>query len=184
MLRLTWEWIGFAEPALDLANTIALENGVERDFLERLDEYPRWGAAAAKSPSLGPDEAAAIARSRRRLLELRAPVRRLFATVAAGEPRPAGAVAELNRVSRASPRWPELVESGLRERAAGSSTERLCAAYARSAIEIAAGGRDRLRVCGAPSCGMFYRPGREGQRWCSTQCGTRARVARHYGRRR
>ncbi|MBD0328655.1 MAG: CGNR zinc finger domain-containing protein [Thermoleophilia bacterium] len=47
-------------------------------------------------------------------------------------------------------------------------------------MKVASGGADRLRVCPAPSCRMLYRPSRRDQHWCSRQCGTRARVARHY----
>ena len=64
--------------------------------------------------------------------------------------------------------------------ALGDAVDRLLADYARSAMEIAADGSSRLRVCEAPSCGMFYRPRRRQQRWCSEPCGNRARFARHY----
>ena len=180
MLRVTWEWIGFDE-ALDVANTVAVEKGVERDLLAAEGEFERWAAAAAKSPALPADEAAAVGAARPRLLELREPIRKVVAATAAGDPPPRAAVAELNRVSRASPTWVELDADGrVRERARGSPVDRLLARYARSAIRLAAEGRERLRRCPAPSCGMFFRPGRADQRWCSVPCGTRARVARHY----
>jgi predicted RNA-binding Zn ribbon-like protein len=179
MLRVTWEWLG-AEAALDVANTIAVSNGVEHDLLAPPGEYERWAEAATGSPELDPDQAAALVAVRPRLLELRERIRQLLAATAAGEPPPRAAVAELNRVSRQCPRWLELGPGGeVREHAHGSAAGRLLAAYARSAMEIAAEGAARLRVCPAPSCGMFYRPGRSDQRWCSVQCGTRARVARH-----
>ncbi|WP_245813956.1 CGNR zinc finger domain-containing protein [Rhodococcus marinonascens] len=39
---------------------------------------------------------------------------------------------------------------------------------------------DRIvRRCPAPGCGMFFRPGRRDQSWCTVRCGTRARAARH-----
>jgi predicted RNA-binding Zn ribbon-like protein len=184
MLRLTWEWLGL-EAALDVANTVAVSNGIEHDLLEPEGEFERWAAAAARSPALAPEESDAIPAARRRLLELREPIRQVLAATAAGDPPPPAAVAELNRVSRESPSWLELGADGdVHERAHCSPADRLAAVYARSAIEIAADGAARLRVCGAPSCGMFYRPTRERQRWCSTQCGTRARVARHYRTRR
>lgn len=179
MLRVTWEWLG-GEPALDVANTVAVASGVEHDLLAAPGEYERWAAAAA-----APDEAGALMAARPRLLELRAQIRPLLAATTAGEPLPEAPVAELNSVSRASPVWLELGPGGeLREQACGSAVDRLLARYARSAIEIAAEGAARLHVCPAPSCGMFYRPTRGGQRWCSQQCGTRARVARHYRSRR
>jgi predicted RNA-binding Zn ribbon-like protein len=184
LLKVTWEWIGL-DAALDVANTVAVEKGIERDLLAPDGEYARWAAAASKSPALTPDEARAIAGAHDRLLELRGSIRKVVAAITAGEPPPPSAVAELNRVSRASPAWVELGPDGaVRERAAGSAVDRLLARYARSAIAIAAEGPEALRRCQAPSCGMFYRPRRKDQRWCSTQCGTRARVARHYRPRR
>jgi predicted RNA-binding Zn ribbon-like protein len=183
MLKVTWEWIGL-DAALDVANTVAVEKGVERDLLAADGEFERWAAAAARSPALAPDEAEAVVDARQRLLALREPIRQVIAATAAGEGPPRAAVAELNRVSRGSPIWVELGPDGrVHERARGRAADRLLARYARSAIAIAADGPARLRRCPAPSCGMFYRPTREDQRWCSVPCGTRARVARHYGRR-
>jgi predicted RNA-binding Zn ribbon-like protein len=180
MLRVTWEWLG-SGAALDLANTVAVVYGVERDLLEPDGEYQRWVVAAATSSPLEADAAAAIVDARPRILALREPIREVLFAVAAGDSLPGVAVAELNRVSRRSPLWAELSPEGrTRERAAGGAVDRLLATYARSAIEVANDGATRLRVCPAPSCGMLFRPGRSDQRWCSLQCGTRARVAQHY----
>ena len=181
MLRVTWEWIGIYEPAFDLANTVAVVDGVERDLLEPEGEFERWAKAAASSPRLSPDEAAALLEARSRLLALRGDIRAVIRATAAGERLPHAAVAALNAASAAAPQCLELSRDGaLRDRAHGPAVERLLATYARSAMDIAAGGNAAARVCGAPSCGMFYPPGRRQQRWCSVQCGTRARVARHY----
>ena len=181
MLRVTWEWIALDEPALDLANTVAVENGVEHDLFDRPERYERWVDAAARSPALAPDEAAAITVARERLLALREPIRDVVAATSAGEPPPEYAVDVLNRVSRRVAQWLELAADGaVREQTRASAVDRLLAKYARSAMRIAADGGERLRRCPAPSCGMFYRPTRRQQRWCSQQCGTRARFARHY----
>ena len=64
MLDVTWEWIALDKSALDVANTVAVENGVEHDLLALDEEYARWAKAAARSPELKLDEAAAIAASR------------------------------------------------------------------------------------------------------------------------
>ena len=183
MLRVTWEWIGFEE-ALDVANTVAVADGVEHDLLAPDGAFERWAAAAAKSPALTPAEAAAVTSARERLLQLRDPIRAVMAATAAGETPPPAAVAELNCVSRASPTWLEYEDGVLRERFDCAPVDRLLARYARSALELTAGGAARLRRCPAPSCGMFYRPRRPQQRWCSEPCGNRARFARHYARRR
>jgi predicted RNA-binding Zn ribbon-like protein len=180
MIRVTWEWLG-GELALDLANTVTVSNGVEYDLLAPYGEYERWAARASGSPALAVEEAEALIGARARVLRLRESIRRVLSATAAGEPRPQASVGELNRTCRRSARWLELTRSGeLCERSSADAAGRLLAAYARSAIEIAAAAPDSLRRCAAPSCGMFYRPRRKAQRWCSTPCGTRARVARHY----
>ena len=183
MLRVTWEWIGFEE-ALDVANTVAVADGGEHDLLAPDGAFERWAEAAAKSPALTPAEAAAVPSARERLLELREPIRAVIAATAAGETPPPAAVAVLNRVTRAAPTWLEYEDGVLRERFDCAPVDRLLARYARSALELAADGAARLRRCPAPSCGMFYRPRRRDQRWCSEPCGNRARFARHYARRR
>jgi predicted RNA-binding Zn ribbon-like protein len=183
MLAVTWEWISIYEPALDVANTVAVEKGVEHDLLAPAGEYARWAAAAARSPQLAPDVAAAIAQAEPLVLGLRPHIRGVLAATAAGKRMPKNAVVALNRASRAAPDWTELSADGeVERRASGGAAERLLADYARSAMAIAADGRAKLRVCGAPSCGMFYRPRRRQQRWCSDPCGNRARFARHYAR--
>ena len=185
MLRVTWEWIAIDAPALDVSNTIAVADGIEHDLLEPAGEYERWAEAAAGSSELEPDEAVAIVRARSRVLELREHIRRVFGAAAAGEPLPRAAVTALNEVSRVAPRWVELRGEGVvEERTSGNPTDRLLAEYARSAMLVAADGAAKLRVCPAPSCGMFYRPRRPQQRWCSEPCGNRARFARHYRARR
>jgi predicted RNA-binding Zn ribbon-like protein len=183
MLRVTWEWIGIDAAALDVANTIAVSAGVAHDLLEPDGEYERWAEAAAASPALDGDVAAALAQAREDVLALREPIREVLFATAAGGPLPTAAVAKLNRASRAAPSWVELGRGGVvHERTAGTAVARLVALYARSAMAVAADGPSRLRACPAPSCGMLYRPRRAQQQWCSTQCGTRARVARHYVR--
>jgi predicted RNA-binding Zn ribbon-like protein len=179
-MHVTWEWLG-REPALDLADTVAVVDGVEHDLLAPPGEYERWAAAAAESPELDRPQAAALLAAQARVLALRKPIRQVLSATVAGRRPPKAAVAELNRSSGKAPGWLELGHSGdVRTRDLGSAADRLLATYARSAMEIAAEGPARLRVCPAPSCGMFYRPGRSDQRWCSVVCGTRARVARHH----
>jgi predicted RNA-binding Zn ribbon-like protein len=185
MLEVTWEWIAIDEPALDVANTVAVEKAVEHDLLAPDGEYGRWAAAAAQSAALASEEAAAIGVGRRRILELREHIRAVLRAAAAGDPLPDPAVTALNEATRAAPQWIEVgVDGQIQTRSSGSALDRLLAGYARSAMTIAAEGSARLRVCNAPSCGMFYRPRRRQQRWCSEPCGNRARFARHYRARR
>lgn len=129
--------------------------------------------------------AEAIGRAKPQLLELREHIRTVFRAKAAREPLPRASIAALNDASRAAPEWTEIGTNGeLERRTQATAVKRLLAVYARSAIVIAADNEAQLRVCGAPSCGMFYRPRRRQQRWCSEPCGNRARFARHYAARR
>jgi predicted RNA-binding Zn ribbon-like protein len=181
MLDVTWEWIGVDKAAFDVANTVAISGGVEHDLLEPDGEYERWAAAAAHSQELIGNDAATIVAARHRLIALRTHIRALLYATTAGEALPKGSITTLNRASRAAPHWSELCDDGgIQEQVEGSPIDRLVAQYARSAMEVTADGSAPLRVCGAPSCGMFYRPRRRQQRWCSEPCGNRARFARHY----
>ena len=179
MIRVTWEWLGQA-PALDLANTVAVENGIEHDLIEDELEFASWARCEAQFVSGAPRDLLVDARAQ--LLDLRTRVRELLAAVASGNRPPKDTIGQLNDASSGAPRWTELDTSGmsLRVSSSGSDVDEILAWYARSAMEVVANERNRLRRCPAPSCGMFYLSTRQAQRWCSIQCGTRARVARHY----
>lgn len=181
VIKVTWEWLGQGA-ALDLADTVTIEDGEEHDLIASAADYERW--ARAEAGFLPASLAGSLARSRRELTELRTVVRDAVAALAEGRSPARSAVSHLNRISRAAPEWVE-VDPGtleLRTSTSGRAVDRLLAWYARSTLELVASERDRLRRCPAPSCGMFYLSSRPGQRWCSTQCGSRARVARHYAR--
>jgi predicted RNA-binding Zn ribbon-like protein len=182
MIKVTWEWLGQGL-ALDLADTVTVEDGVEHDLIDSRDEYARW--AERESVFLPHGSARALERGRRELLDLRTAIREVLASVAAGDSPSRRAVDRLNHVSRSAPTWSELdpVNLVLRDRSSAKGIDALLASYARSAMDLLANDARRLRRCPAPSCGMFYVSTRPQQRWCSTQCGTRARVARHYNSR-
>ena len=183
MLEVTWEWLGMA-PALDLANTVAIEDGEEHDLVRSGEEYDEW--ARAEAAFLPRASHSLLKRSRPRLLDLRTTVRDLLAVVTAGGRPPVSVVARLNSASRDAPTWPELDARSktIVTRTDADAVDELLARYARSAMKLIAAEAARLRRCPAPSCGMFYVGTRDSQRWCSTQCGTRARGARHYRTRR
>jgi hypothetical protein len=180
MIRVTWAWLGQGH-ALDLANTVAIERGGARDLLAPAGAFERWAAAERGALELEPSDDAALRGSKSALIALRGPVRDVLAALANRSPLPADAVEALNAASRAAPEWIELDRAAGRvmSRHRGSRRTRLLASFARSALDMVDAGME-VRVCGAPSCGMFYRPSRARQIWCSTQCGTRARVARAY----
>jgi predicted RNA-binding Zn ribbon-like protein len=182
MLHVTWAWLG-QDPALDVANTIAVVEGEERDLIAGVAEYERWAAAEASALGFDSQQAARLVAARSGLLGLRPAVRAVIAACATGRELPRRAAAELNWASRSSAEWLELDPSTgrLRRGSRGRAADRIVADYARSAMALVAGeAAGEIRVCPAPSCGMFYRPGRSDQRWCSPQCGSRARVARYY----
>jgi len=57
------------------------------------------------------------------------------------------------------------------------------AAFAADAIGLLTGPlRDNVHACGAPGCVLLYLKRHPRQRWCSNNCGNRARQARHYRR--
>lgn len=74
----------------------------------------------------------------------------------------------------------DLDSMSFRERTLASPVDDFLARYARSALELIADASSDVTRCPAPSCGMFYVRSRAAQLWCSPQCGSRARVARHY----
>ena len=184
-IQVTWEWLGQG-PALDLANTVTLTDGCESDLLAGDGEYERWATAEAAALGWEAADLATLLKEGKRVLQARGSVRELVASLADQGPRPQRAIAQLNRISRAAPEWVELEPSTARliRPARGGAAARLLAVYARDALRMAAEEAAPIRRCPAPSCGMFYPPRRPQQRWCSTQCGTRARVARHYRARR
>lgn len=182
MMHVTWEWLGQA-PALDVANTVAVVDGADHDLIGSATDYVRWARSEAKFLPQGSSRL--LEQARPELLDLRTAVRQLLISVAAGERPQETPVEGLNRVSRRAPQWLELdAGAALREQSSGQAMDKLLAHYARSSMEVVAGEASRLRRCPAPSCGMFYLNSRGAQRWCSTRCGTRARVARHYNSRR
>ena len=179
MIKVTWEWLGQGL-ALDLADTVTIEDGTEHDLIDSANGYARW--AAREAAFLPKELAAALDRGRSQLLDLRATVRDALAAVTAGVPPPLRSVDQLNRASRSAPTWTELdpVELSLRHETSANKMDVLLASYARATIDLLAKDARRLRRCPAPSCGMFFLGTRPQQRWCSIQCGSRARVARHY----
>jgi predicted RNA-binding Zn ribbon-like protein len=179
-----WEWLG-APLAVDLANSLArIRPGTTRDLLASDDDLDRWLARQAdRLPRVGrgADRLAAFR-------ELRNTVHEALSAAAAGDPLPTRATQALNAASARSEGHVRLRLRGGRPTAeltgSGTPLDRALSTIARSAIELLASpDRERLRVCPAPSCGMFYF-GRPDQEWCSVPCGNRARAARHYARRR
>jgi predicted RNA-binding Zn ribbon-like protein len=181
-----FRWLG--EPlAIDLANTVMVvrpEAGGgdgEVDLLSSATDLRRWLSAEGERLTAFAVDAETDLGA---IHALRDAVRALLAAAAAGRTLPKWAVARVNEASAASPVAPQLAAGPGRPAIASISRDESVAgmlgAVARSAIELLdetpAG---ELRVCLAPSCGMFYLGRR---RWCCSACGNRARAARHYRR--
>lgn len=181
-----FRWLG--EPlAIDLANTVMVvrdDNGDEVDLLSTPAELERW--LAAEGERLHAYEAGAADLGAIR--DLRDAVRGLLTAAAEGDEPPHGYLDRVNAASAAAPVAPRLALAGGRAvraepvRAGVAPLPDLLGALARAAIELLADTPEgELRICRAPSCGMFYLGAR---RWCCSACGNRARAARHYRRHR
>jgi predicted RNA-binding Zn ribbon-like protein len=125
------------------------------------------------------------------LIELRDQMRTLFAAIVDGRIPPASAVAALSEVAARAP----VTLKARRSHDGALSIERttldapassvLQGECARAALALLTDDlRDRLMLCRAPNCILFFLKQHPLQQWCSPSCGNRARVARHYARHR
>ena len=173
--------------AVELLSTLRHQGDELVDDLEDPGQARRWleahlGAQLGKATSGG--EAVV------RLVQLRERMRELFTAIVAGQAPPAAAVAALNQAAAQAP------VTLVAHRATGGTLkiERLPATggsaaargeFARAALALLTDDlRGRLRLCRAPNCVLFFLQTHPRQRWCSSGCGNRARVARHYARQR
>ena len=111
-------------------------------------------------------------------------LRRLAATVADGRMLDAGELAELNELLARTPVTARLVDGGegryaLDMRAVADDPDRELAGSFASLLRRAP---DRLKRC--EECGRFFLDSTRSrtQRWCTPQCGDRARVRAHRAR--
>lgn len=174
-------WLVFP-PAVDLANTVMVTPAGDRDLLESEAQLDAW-IAAERGRIPGVETAAGRLADVR---ELRRSVQEILHARARGRRPPDGARRRINAISASAPVRTALAPDGtvVEEPHSRDPYARFEATVARSAIELAGRGEDRLRVCEAPSCGMLYLRDHPRQVWCSTACGNRARVARHAARQR
>jgi predicted RNA-binding Zn ribbon-like protein len=178
-----FRWLG--EPlAIDLANTVmVVREGESVDLLDSAEALETW--LELERPRLG--NCRFVLSCRAELLAAREDVRFLFAARATGDGFERGAVERLNAASRGAPVAPQLqlnADGDLRVIAEEEIADMpaFLGAISRSAIRLLdEHDQSPLRICGAPSCGMYF-IGR--RRWCCAACGNRARAARHYEDRR
>jgi predicted RNA-binding Zn ribbon-like protein len=179
MVDRTLPWLGYFPLAVDLANTVVVVNAdTEVDLLSTEQELETWMTAGRRRFPVVAAAAGHLAEVRL----LRDAVRDVLHAAAARRRLPAVATGVINAASARCPAYQVLDRAGraqLTELNDGTF-DRFCAAVARSAIDVASGAeRERLAVCHAPSCGMFFLRGSARQTWCSALCGNRARVSRH-----
>lgn len=187
MRRLTdidrsFRWLGRFPLAVDLADTVRVVGDQEIELLEddsALDiwitsELPRHPSARAARGRL--DD----------VRELRDLIRELLSAHVRGESLPASGVQTVNETSSRSPSFPVLSTHGDLEviEVNHDQFEIFAAEVARSLVEVISADSFPVAHCKAPRCGMFFVPRSSRQRWCSPECGNRARVARHAGRAR
>jgi predicted RNA-binding Zn ribbon-like protein len=177
--------------AIDLANTLELRrDGTTVDLLADQDGLARWlrhaggpgspGGSSGSSGTLGGDEVAA-----EQLQALRGHVLALFGAAVRQHPLPRAAVTAVNRAAAGAPAVVQLEAGELVVHYDASPGDAFLADVAASAISMVGGPRrDRLRRCGSPGCGRWFVASRPRQRWCSPNCGNRARVARFQQRHR
>jgi predicted RNA-binding Zn ribbon-like protein len=158
---------------------MVVKEGESVDLLDSTEALETW--LEVERPRLG--DCSFIVSGRDELLAAREDVRSLFAACATGRVPKRVAVERLNAASRGAPVAPQLqlTDGGNLQAIAEERITEMPAflgAVARSAIRLLdEHDRSPLRICGAPSCGMFF-TGR--RRWCCAACGNRARAARHY----
>jgi predicted RNA-binding Zn ribbon-like protein len=168
---------------IELASTIYAVDGQVHDALATPDGLQEWLA-------LNGLEVPAAARYADDFRALREAVRAVLTTsVERGTPPPS-VVELLNECSAAAPGWRRLdwtraAPSCADVELATDPARVALAVVARATIELLCGGdRERIRLCRAPGCVLFFLKEGGRREWCSAQCGNRARVARHYARHR
>jgi predicted RNA-binding Zn ribbon-like protein len=180
--------------AIDLVNTVAAvgPGGSVVDLIATPAGLRAWLSAQADRLGAERDSADALLHELPSLHAMREAIRVLFRAAMRDEPPDAAALAHVNAASAAAPYYPVLEWSAgdppharTRHRTDGPVTV-LLALVARSCIDLLAGEqRQLLRACAGPSCVLLFLATHPRRHWCSTAtCGNRARVARHYQRRR
>ncbi|MGH3649160.1 MAG: CGNR zinc finger domain-containing protein [Acidimicrobiia bacterium] len=172
----SFRWLGRFPLAVDLADTVRVVGDQEVDLLDaetlevwiaaELSRHPRVSAATGRLEGVR---------------DLRDLVRGLLAAHARGESLPESGVQAINRASARSPSFPVLSTDGSHENVEvnNSAFDLFTAEVARSLIAVISEDPPRVAHCNAPRCGMFFLRVNPRQRWCSPECGNRARVARH-----
>jgi predicted RNA-binding Zn ribbon-like protein len=171
--------------AVDLLCTLR-HNGEE--LIDQLTEpsaariwlHERLGAGAGE---LGDADLVEVVRFRDQL-------RTLFTAVVDGATPPPQIVAQVNAAAAQAPTtlqavWDSDGEIQVERTVAADGPPLVHGELGRAALALLIDEhRDRLRLCRAPRCVLFFLKEHPLQEWCSPSCGNRARVARHFARHR
>ncbi len=122
-----------------------------------------------------------------RYRELRDAIRDILGCLVADAAPASRSLSTINQAAALAPRWPRLLSTSsefrVRTQTSAAPVDAALAEIARSAIDVLAGReRENVRQCQGPGCVLFFLRDNPRREWCSTACGTRARVARHYWR--
>lgn len=174
--------------AVRLMNTVWADRASVHDSLETLAHLRLWAEAAGIGD--GQVEESDLDRAR----ELRDALRRLAADATHDDRRGAvsadldhqAALAVTNRfLADCTPvlRVEQGQDYDRGWRPAGASPfQQELALLALEGADLLAG--QGLRACGGPGCVLYFDRSHSRREWCSADCGNRARVARHYQRKR
>jgi predicted RNA-binding Zn ribbon-like protein len=178
----SFSWLGRFPLAVDLADTVRVVGDQEVELL--VDDAALGVWIAAEAPRYPNVQAA-----QDRLKDVRAmrdAVRELLVAHIQNASLPPSALHTINSMSARSPSFPVLAADGHHEivEVNEDAFEMFAADVARSVIEVISNDVPPVARCNAPRCGMFFAPMNPRQRWCSPECGNRARVARHASRAR
>lgn len=180
-----------AELPLALANTVYTRHGKIRDDLAEPAQLAAWLAriaSALETPLPGPGPTAVTEADLRDARELRDAVRAVLAALDDGAAPDAESRYRLNWRAAAAPAWPQLQWDDGPVRVRVSDAPPVSAALseiAGAAVDLFASRTGAsLAACASPECIRYFAKTDPRRKWCSPQCGNRARVRTHYHRTR
>ncbi|QNG19509.1 hypothetical protein G4H71_17370 [Rhodococcus triatomae] len=165
-------WIG-ENCALDLANTIVRNAGTrpDVDFFTDARLLHRWRSVVDRRIADVPTD---------QLVEWRSLVRESLVVVGESGNVPARVRIRLNALAEGAPVVLKMDEGGV-VRHVDRADCPPDAVVARETLRLIGSTNEfAVRLCDAPSCGMFFVPRRRNQEWCTTRCGARVRSSRRY----
>jgi predicted RNA-binding Zn ribbon-like protein len=121
----------------------------------------------------------------RRVRDLREAIHRLALATATGGPSAADDICTVNAEALTPPRMRLTADQRLTRSATTEGIDDVTALLARDAIDLLTGPHAaHLHVCAADGCATVFLDPTSHRNWCSTRCGTRARVTAHRRRQR